>query len=231
MFTLPKDETLHPKRQPKNFFIYGATMSGKSFFSSYFPHPLVLNTDGNSAQGTAPSIQIRNVRNKDGSLKKGCIEQLDEIITALQQPGVTFQTIVVDVTEDICTMIEQEICMAHGVRTIGDIPYGTGYAELSACIQQFVMDLKALPMNIIYISRELEIVDDQGKTKTMPALKSRYYNIVNGNCDLVVRTFKIGDQHYRTIVDKRADYNAEDIEDKRIRQLLESCQNMFKKSK
>ena len=230
MFTLPKDETLKPKCQPKNFFIFGATMSGKSFFSSYFPHPLVLNTDGNSAQGTAPSIQIRNVRNKDGSLKKGCIEQLDEIIMALQQPGVTFHTVVVDVTEDICTMIEQDICLRHDVRTIGDIPYGAGYAELTACIQQFVMDLKALPMNIIYISRELEIVDEQNnKTKTMPALKSRYYNIVNGNCDLVVRTFKIGDQHYRTVVDKRADYKAEDIEDKRIRQLLESCQNMFKK--
>ena len=206
-------------------------MSGKSFFSSYFPHPLVLNTDGNSAQGTAPSIQIRTVRNKDGSLKKGCIEQLDEVITALQQPNVTFQTVVVDVTEDICTMMEQDICLRHGVRTIGDIAYGAGYAELNACIQQFVMDLKALPMNIIYISRELEIVDEQNnKTKTMPALKSRYYNIVNGNCDLVVRTFKIGDQHYRTVVDKRADYKAEDIEDAQIKKLLESCQNMFKKN-
>lgn len=230
MFMLPKDETLHPKCQPKNFFIYGATMSGKSFFSSYFPHPLVLNTDGNSAQGTAPSIQIRNVRNKDGSLKKGCIEQLDEILTALQQPGVTFQTIVVDVIDDICVMMEQDICLHHNVRAIGDIAYGAGYAELSACIQQFVMDLKALPMNIIYISRELEIVDEANNKKSvLPSLKSRYYNVVNGNCDLVVRTFKIGDQHYRTVVDKRANYKAEDIEDKRVRQLLESCQNMFKK--
>ncbi|MFV4903362.1 ATP-binding protein [Lactobacillus delbrueckii] len=231
MFMLPKDETLHPKCQPKNFFIYGATMSGKSFFSSYFPHPLVLNTDGNSAQGTAPSIQIRNIRNEDGSLKKGCIEQLDEILTALQQPGVTYQTVVVDVIDDICVMMEQDICLRHGVRTISDIDWGAGYAELNACIQQFVMDLKALPMNIIYISRELEIVDEANKKKSvLPSLKSRYYNIVNGNCDLVVRTFKIGSQHYRTVTDKRADYKPEDIEDKRIRQLLESCQNMFKKN-
>ena len=43
---LPKDEKLQPKTQPHNFFIWGATMSGKSYFASFFPHPLVLNTDG-----------------------------------------------------------------------------------------------------------------------------------------------------------------------------------------
>lgn len=230
MFTLPKDEVRHPKCQPKNFFIYGATMSGKSFFASYFPHPLVLNTDGNSAQGTAPSIQIRNVRNKDGSLKRGCIEQLDEIVTALQQPGVTYQTVVVDVIDDICVMVEQAICLKFKVQALSDIPYGKGYAMLNGFIQQMVMDLKSLPMNVIYISRELEITDESsGKTKVQPSLKSKYYNVVNGNCDLVVRTFKIGDEHYRMVMDKRADYKPEDIEDEKVRRLLESCQGMFKK--
>ena len=82
---LPKDEKLQPKTQPHNFFIWGATMSGKSYFASFFPHPLVLNTDGNSEQGTAPSIQIRNIRDEDGTLKQSAIEQLDDVITALSQ--------------------------------------------------------------------------------------------------------------------------------------------------
>lgn len=230
MFTLPKDEVQHPKCQPKNFFIYGATMSGKSFFASYFPHPLVLNTDGNSAQGTAPSIQIRNLRDKNGRLTTDCMQTITDIVVALQQPGVTFQTIIIDVIDDICVMVEQAICLRAGVQALSDIPFGKGYALLDSFIQQMVMDLKALPMNVIYISRELENTDEgSGKKRVQPSLKSKFYNVVNGNCDLVVRTFKIGDQHYRTVVDKRANYKAEDIEDKRVRQLLESCQNMFKK--
>lgn len=230
MFTLPKDEAQHPKCQPKNFFIYGATMSGKSFFASYFPHPLVLNTDGNSAQGTAPSIQIRNLRDKNGRLTTDCMQTITDIVVALQQPGVTFQTIIIDVIDDICVMVEQAICLRAGVQALSDIPFGKGYALLDSFIQQMVMDLKALPMNVIYISRELENTDEgSGKKRVQPSLKSKFYNVVNGNCDLVVRTFKIGDQHYRTVVDKRANYKAEDIEDKRVRQLLESCQNMFKK--
>ena len=110
MSILPEDKPCTPKKEPHNFFVYGATMSGKSYFTSFFPHPLVLNTDGNSEQGTAPSIQIRNVRDERGNLKSNCIQQLDEIVTALQQPNCTFQTVIVDVIDDICVMIEQAIC-------------------------------------------------------------------------------------------------------------------------
>ena len=76
MIELPKVGKLQPKTQPHNFFIWGATMSGKSYFASHFPNPLVLNTDGNSEQGTAPSIQIRNIRDEQGNLKQSCIKQL-----------------------------------------------------------------------------------------------------------------------------------------------------------
>ena len=80
MIQLPKMETLKPKSQPHNFFIWGETMSGKSYFASYFPNPLVLNTDGNSEQGQAPSIQIRNIRDANGKLQQSAIKQLDDII-------------------------------------------------------------------------------------------------------------------------------------------------------
>lgn len=228
MFQLPKDEKIKPKLEPKNFFIWGATMSGKSYFSSFFPHPLVLNTDGNSSQGTAPSIQIRNVRDENGSLKQSAIKQLDEILVALQQPGVTYKTIVVDVIDDICVMIEQAVCLENHVQALADIPYGKGYAMFNSVLQEFVMELKALPMNVIYISRELTITDERtNRTEYVPSLKTKYYNIVNGNCDLVIRTQKVGDNYFRTVMAKRADYKKADISNERVLKLLESCIGMF----
>lgn len=153
---------------------------------------------------------------------------INDIVIALQQPDVTFKTVVIDVIDDICVMIEQAICIKAGVSALSDIPYGKGFAMFNSFLQQMVMDLKALPMNVIYISRELENTDEStGDTKIAPSLKSKYYNIVNGNCDLVVRTYKAGNEHYRMVMDKRADYKPEDIEDERVKQLLESCQNMF----
>ena len=228
MITLPKDEKLTPKNQPRNFFIWGETMSGKSYFSSFFPHPLVLNTDGNSAQGRAPSIQIRNIRDANGNLKQSAIKQLDDIIIALQQPGVTFRTIVVDVIDDICVMIEQAICLENNAQALADIPYGKGYSMFNSILQEFVMELKALPLNVIYISRELTTSDERSDvSKPVPSLKPKYYNIVNGNCDLVIRTQKIGKNYYRSVEAKRADYKREDIEDKKVLQLLDSCRGMF----
>lgn len=240
MFQLPKVEKLSPKSEPKNFFIWGAPMTGKSYFSSFFPNPLVLNTDGNSKQGSAPSIQLRNIRNEAGGLKQSVIKQLDDIVIALQvenpkrPENQQFKTIVVDVIDDVCIQIEQAICLDAGVQALSDIPYGKGYAMFNTTLQQFVMDLKALPLNVIYISRELAITDDNtGVTTYEPSLKTKYYNIVNGNCDVVIRTKKIGDgqnaSYFREVKALRTMYDPANITDHRILQLLESCSGMFKK--
>ncbi|WP_173006666.1 ATP-binding protein, partial [Lactobacillus helveticus] len=224
----------------KNFFIWGSPMTGKSYFSSFFPNPLILNTDGNSKQGSAPSIQLRNIRNEAGGLKQSVIKQLDDIVIALQvenpkrPENQQFKTIVVDVIDDVCIQIEQAICLDAGVQALSDIPYGKGYAMFNTALQQFVMDLKALPMNVIYISRELSITDDNtGVTTYEPSLKTKYYNIVNGNCDVVIRTKKIGDgqnaSYLREVKALRTMYNPANITDHRILQLLESCSGMFKK--
>ena len=240
MFQLPKVEKLSPKSEPKNFFIWGAPMTGKSYFSSFFPNPLILNTDGNSKQGSAPSIQLRNIRNEAGGLKQSVIKQLDDIVIALQvenpkrPENQQFKTIVVDVIDDVCIQIEQAICLDAGVQALSDIPYGKGYSMFNTALQQFVMDLKALPLNVIYISRELAITDDNtGVTTYEPSLKTKYYNIVNGNCDVVIRTKKIGDgqnaSYFRDVKALRTMYDPANITDHRILQLLESCTGMFKK--
>ncbi len=240
MISLPKVEKLRPKSQPHNFFIWGSPMTGKSYFSSFFPNPLILNTDGNSKQGSAPSIQLRNIRNEAGGLKQSVIKQLDDIVIALQVENPKrpadqqFKTIVVDVIDDVCIQIEQAICLDAGVQALSDIPYGKGYAMFNTALQQFVMDLKALPLNVIYISRELAITDDNtGVTTYEPSLKTKYYNIVNGNCDVVIRTKKIGDgqnaSYFREVKALRTMYDPANITDHRILQLLESCKGMFKK--
>lgn len=237
MIELPKVGKLQPKTQPHNFFIWGATMSGKSYFASHFPNPLVLNTDGNSEQGTAPSIQIRNIRDEQGNLKQSCIKQLDDIIVALQNQqdrpeDQRFKTVVVDVIDDICVMMEQAICLEAKVQALSDIPYGKGYAMFNTALQQFVMDLKALPMNVIYISRELTITDDNSNISSyQPSLKTKYYNIVNGNCDVVIRTIKTGDgqnaSYFKEVKALRSKYHPQNITNMNVLYELIQCSGMF----
>ena len=237
MIDLPKPKKLEPKAQPHNFFIWGAPMSGKSYFASFFPNPIVLNTDGNSEQGTAPGFQIRNLRDKNGKPTQLVTKQLDDIILALQnqaQGEDSFKTVVVDVIDDIIVMLEQAICWDNNIKSLSDIPYGAGYTLFNTALQQLVMDLKALPMNIIYISREISITDkNTGATTFHPSLKTKYFNIVNGNCDVEIRTKKVGDgvnaSYFREVKSLRTQYEKKNITDKRILQLLETCNGIFKK--
>lgn len=226
MSILPKNEKKQTINMPRNYFIYGATMSGKSYLSGKFPSPLFLNTDGNAKANPYPNIQLKNVRDKNGNLIKGVMEQIDEIMFELQtlnsSPDYGYKTIIVDVIEDVCTLIEQEICIKQKVETLADIPYGKGYAMFNSVLQTLVMSLKALPVYVVYISREVETTDDNNNVKKEPALKTKYYNVVNGNCDLVIHTQKVGTRYLRSIKDQRKKYYAEGIKDIKILKILKN---------
>lgn len=236
MSILPPNKPQKARKIPRNYFIYGDTMSGKSYLAERFPDPFFLNTDGNSKMSTRPSIQLRNVRNSDGSLKKSVIDQLDETIIDLEtindRPEYGYKTVVVDVIDDVITMIDQAICIENKVDTLNDVPYGKGWSQFNAVLQTFVMELKALPLNIIYISRLSHSTDESsGHTEDRPSLKQKYYNVVNGNCDLVIETKRYGDRYIRMVKDRRIHYVKDDITDPAILRVLEHVNGVFDKPK
>lgn len=221
MISLPENKPHTPKGTPRYFFIWGATMSGKSYLSERFPNTLVLNTDDNAEMGTRPYFLIENRKGADGKLKQTAAQMLGEIITALGSQKNSYETVVVDTIDDICLMFEQGICLENDVESLGDIPYGKGFALFNSILQSFVMDLKGLHMNIVYISREVES-NDENSTEMKPSLKVKYYNIVNGNCDLVIRTQRIGTKYFRSVTDRRRKYKASEIDDPKILRIMKN---------
>lgn len=231
MSILPENKPQNTVDTPKNYFFYGATMSGKSYLAGEFPNPLFLDTDGNADANPYPSIQLRNIRNKKGDgFTQSVIDQLDQVILELQTTDHTFETIVLDVIDDIVVMIEQYITVNAGVDSLGDIGYGKGYAAFNNIFQQLVIDLKALPINVIYVSR-ISTWEDNGIQKEEPSLKEKHVNIVNGNCDYMIQTKKIGRNYVRTVRAKRKNYQREKIDDERILKILDTVTGAFEKTR
>lgn len=228
MSILPENKIQSTIDEPRNYFIYGQTMSGKSYLAGKFPDPLFLNTDGNAKQNPYPNIQLRNIHNVDGTPKQTVIEQIDEIMLELETKNHSFKTVIVDVIDDVCTLIEQAVCLKAGVDALSDIPYGKGYATFNSILQEMVMELKSLPINVVYISRVENVVADSDSSHEIPSLKTKYYNIVNGNCDLVIHTQKIGTHYIRSVTDKRKDYYASHIQNSRILQILKAITGAIK---
>lgn len=227
MGLLPENKPQIPKDTPRNFFIYGETMSGKSFLANEFPNPIVLNTDGNAEANSVPSIQLVNIKNDKGEITNSVIDQLGQILLELQTSKHTFETVVIDVIDDVIEMIKIAVCdqlTPSGkprLKSLSEIPYGKGYDFFNQALTELVIDLKGLPMNVIYISREVSEYDDNGNvTKNKPSLKDKYVNLINGNSDLMIHTEKIGNNYNREIDRKRKVYYADQVDDKAILKIL-----------
>lgn len=229
MSVLPPNKPQTPKDTPRNFFIWGPTMGGKSFLASQFPNPIIFNTDGNAEANTVPSVQLRNIKEPNGKIKRSVIDQLDKLITALQTEKHSYETVVLDVIDDIVVMIEQYICDKEDVETLGDIPYGKGYAAFTNIFQSLVIELKSLPMNVIYISRNASKMEGQTEID-IPSLKEKHQNIVNGNCDLSIQCKKVGKNYIRVAKARRKDYMREQVDDKEILKILDTITGVFGRS-
>lgn len=229
MSILPPNKPTKTVDTPKNFFIYGATMNGKSYLASEFPNPLFLDTDGNASANPYPSIQLRNVRGKNGKISESVVDQFDQIITELQTTKHGFETVILDVIDDIVVMIEQYICDREDVETIGDIGYGKGYAAFSNIFNALVIELKALPINVIYVSR-IATREENNVSYEIPSLKEKHVNVVNGNCDYMIQAKKVGKNYLRIVKEKRKNYQRDNIDDERILEILDTLTGAFDRS-
>lgn len=223
MFILPKNKPQEPVHTPRNYFVYGETMSGKSYLANEFPNPIILNTDGNARANSVPAIQLVNQKDQSGRITKSVIEQLSEILLALQTQEHTYETVVVDVIDDVIDMIRIAVCGQFEVKSLSEVGYGKGYDYFNQALTALVIDLKALPMNVIYISREITEYSDDGKAvKTVPSLKKKYVNLINGNSDLMIRTEKLGNHYNREVVKKRKVYQSDQVDDGAILKILQT---------
>lgn len=229
MNILPPNKPQKTIDTPKNFFIYGATMNGKSYLAGEFPNPLFLDTDGNASANPYPSIQLRNVRGKNGKIAESVIDQLDDIITALQTTKHTYETIIIDVIDDVVSMIETYFCDREDVETIGDIGYGKGHAAVKQIVTSLAIEFKALPLNVIYVSRIAEKTENN-VTYEIPSLQTKFVNIINGNCDYMIQAKKVGRNYIRTVKDKRKNYKREELGDDRILSILDTVSGAFDRS-
>lgn len=229
MAILPPNKPKETVDTPRNYFIWGPTMNGKSYLASEFPNAIILNTDGNAAQIETPSIDLKNERGSDGTIKKNVIVQVIEIIKELEKGKHTYETVVIDVIDDLITLIDQAICEEHGVDYVGDVPYGKGWGLQKTFITSIVVRLKALPMNVIYISRYATKLEGTVEVP-MPSLGDKHLNVINGNCDLNILCQKIGKKYLRRVVDRRKEYVREWVKDERILSILDTINGAFKKA-
>ena len=107
MATLPKNERRTQSAPTKRtMWIYGAPFSGKTTFADRAPNPLMLNTDGNAEYVTAPYVSIQDEVTTIGRMTKRKLawEVFKEYLEELEKGGNGYETIVIDLVNDVYEM-------------------------------------------------------------------------------------------------------------------------------
>lgn len=202
---LPKNERRDlTKAKKKVVWIYGAPFTGKTFFANVFPNPLMLNTDGNIKFVDAPYIAIRDQVSVEGRItkKKLAWEVFSDTVAELEKKQNDFNTIVLDLLEDLYEHCRVYICDRQGWKHESD----DSFRSYDMVRGEFLNTLKRLINldyeNIILISHEDRTRDLTRKTgdkisSIKPNLQDKVANKVAGMVDLVARV--VADDNERVL--------------------------------
>lgn len=206
----PKDKDI----TPKVFFIWGQSMSGKTYLARQFPNPVIINTDGNAKKVDTPSVEVYD------------FETFVKVIEEIEEGKHEFKTIIIDLIDDIKTIMERYICKTLGVEDLADAGYGRGFSKAKSSWQKLMLRLNKLPYNVIFISHIMEITEDK-QTIERPSLEQKYYNMCMGRCDMSIKCRKVGQTYLQMCDSKRDNYVEADVKDKNVKEILKGVKGVF----
>lgn len=211
---LPANKPKEKDITPKVFFVWGQSMSGKTYLARQFPNPVIINTDGNAKKVDTPSVEVFD------------FETFMKVIEEIEQGKHEFKTIIIDLIDDVKTMLQNYVCKKYDVDDEGEVPYGKGYREVKMVWQKLMVRLNQLPYNVIFISHVVEITEDK-QTMERPSLEQKYYNMCMGRCDMSIKCRKVGQTYLQLCDSKRDNYKIEDVKDIDVFNILKNVKGVF----
>lgn len=210
MALLPKNEPTEKDITPKMFFVWGQSMSGKTYLARQFPNPVIMNTDGNAKKVDTPSVEISDF--------KTFIKAMQEIEDGKHD----FETVVIDLVDDIQTMLEVHVMEELKIEALADAPFGKAYGQVKNTWKRLMVRLSQMPYNVVFISHITETQDDSDTSRTIeiPSLPLKYYNMTLGRCDMSIKCRKIGSNYLQMVVNKRDHYIAEHVKNEQVLEIL-----------
>lgn len=144
--------------------LYGEPGVGKSVFASQAPKPFFITTDGNYEW-----LEDFGAKEKDHIQ----VNSWEEAKKAFKMDFSNYETIVIDLTEDLFKWCEQEYCIKNRIEHVSDIGYGKGYDTTRNEFFIEMCKLIGLDKHIIFIMHgySTTVKDRRGveKTKYVPS--------------------------------------------------------------
>lgn len=186
----------------KKLWLYGAPFTGKTTLADAFPKPLMINTDGNIKAVTAPYVRVKDDVKSEGRITKRVLawDGFKEIIEELERGDNTFETVVVDLLEDL-----YEACRLYMYNKKGwEHESDDSFRAWDMVRTEFYSTMKRLlnldRYNIILISHEDTTKDLTKRTgekisSVRPNMSDKVASKIAGMVDVVARVVVVDGKH------------------------------------
>ena len=204
---LPKNERRDVKvSNKKKIWLYAPPFAGKTTLTDKFPDPLILTTDGNINNVTAPYVYIKDEVTVNGRItnRKFAWEVFKDVLEELEKKQNDFKTVTLDLVEDTREMCRLYMYDKMGIQHESDSGFGKGWdviktEYLSTMRRFFNLDYD----NIIICSHEdvsKAITKKSGEqiTRIAPNIQEAIATKLAGMVDIVARII-VNDDGSRTI--------------------------------
>lgn len=197
LMQLPKNVRRKKQMDLKpDIWLYADSYVGKTTFMDQFDDVLMLNTDGNTDNITSPVLPIQDEVKKEGRMTKRKLawETFLEVVQTLEVSNTEhYQTIVIDLMEDLREACRTYIMDKFNWEHESDGNYGKGWSMVTKEFDNAIKRLKAVGLQIVYISRELrnDITLKNGSVRTtfQPNIDSKTANFLTGTVDITMRAY------------------------------------------
>ena len=181
--------------------LYGEPGTGKSVFASRFPKPFFITTDGNYEwlEEFGADMDAHIQVNSWSEAKKAFTMNFDN-----------YETIVVDLTEDLFKWCEYEYCKKNKLDHVSDVGYGKGY---DITRNDFIIELSkliGLDKHIVFImhGKTITVKDRRGveHTKHVPSdrMPDKVIDALEGRVRYFLRCYTQAEEgENKTLIKKR----------------------------
>lgn len=204
LMQLPKNQRREKKIDLKpDTWLYADSYVGKTTFWDQFDNVLMINTDGNTDNTTSPFMSLKDEVTKEGRLRKRKFawQSFLELIQELETENTEgYETIVLDLVEDVRDDCRNFIMDKYGWEHESDGSYGKGWSMVTKEFSNAIKRLKAVGLQIVYISKELAqdvtLSGNKVRTTYKPNIDDKTANFLTGTVDITMRAYvNEHDQH------------------------------------
>ena len=129
---LPTQRIAATRKSPRMLTLFGQSKVGKTTTMAQLDNCLIIDTENGTEMVDAMKVNVSN------------LQEFMSVIKALKAREEKYQYLALDTIDNIVLWMEDFVCKSEGVKTIGDLDFGKGYAMVRDNVMKLLGQLKPL---------------------------------------------------------------------------------------